>query len=288
MVYAMESLAEAFAAAWRGRVNDVEGLDAALRRAVEGARRTFPRVVLHDAQAVRYIAARLPTDCDPSEVATVLRVPEVLLAAACADGDERAIEAFDDLFLRPAAEALVRSGQERSETDEALQILRERLFVVGVKIRDFSGRGSLAAWTRVSLARQLTSLQRSAGRGVPLGDAAEKLPVIDPELAVMRRRYGETFRAAFEDAFRRLAPDQRSVLRLHFVDGLSLDRIAPILQVSRATVGRRVLEAKTALLHIILALLGERLQATPSEIESLLAVVRSGLYPSLSGLLRTS
>jgi RNA polymerase sigma-70 factor (ECF subfamily) len=284
----MEFLAELFAATWRGRVNDRQALEVALRGALDAARRAFPRAVLKDALAVKHIAARLPVDCDPKDLATVLRVPELLLAAACAEGDERAIEAFDDLFLRPAAEALVRSGQNSGETDEALQMLRERLFVVGVKIRDFSGRGSLAAWTRVSLARQLTSLQRSVGRGVPLGDAADRLPDIDPELAVIRRRYGDTFRVALEDAFRSLDPDQRNVLRLHFVEGLSLDRIAPILQVSRATVGRRVLEAKASLLRAVVELLGERLQATPSEVESLLAVVRSGLYASLTGLLRSS
>jgi RNA polymerase sigma-70 factor (ECF subfamily) len=283
----MEPLATMFQAAWRGRVTAPEALEVMLRSALDAARRAYPQVTLSDARAVEAIAARVPTQADPCAGVRSLRVPELLLAVACADGEASAIAAFDEVFLLPAATSLVTAGQDPVETDDATQMLRERLFVVGIKIRDFSGRGSLAAWTRVSLARQLTTLQRANGRSMPLDDAAEKLPAVDPELAVIRRRYGAVFRSAFEDAFGGLAPEQRSVLRLHFVDGLNLDRIAPILNVSRATVGRRVVEAKTALLRSILTLLGERLQATPSEIESLLAVVRSTLYGSLAGLMRT-
>jgi RNA polymerase sigma-70 factor len=124
---------------------------------------------------------------------------------------------------------------------------------------------------------------------VPLEpNAADQLAASDPDLAMIRRRYGDVFQSAFQDAFRGLTPAQRNVLRLNFVDGLNLDRIAVILKVSRATVGRRVLEARTALLDTMLALLGERLRASPSEIESLLAVVRSTLYGSLAELLQST
>ncbi len=102
----------------------------------------------------------------------------------------------------------------------------------------------------------------------------------------MRRRYGEAFRTAFHDAFAKLSIEQRNVLALHFVDGLNLERIARILRVSRATAGRRVLDAKSGLLDAFLALLRERLKASPEEIESLLRVVQSTLYGSLARLLR--
>jgi hypothetical protein len=48
-----------------------------------------------------------------------------------------------------------------------------------------------------------------------------------------------------------------------------------------------MVDAKAALLESLLALLGDRLKATPSEIRSLFAVVRSTLDASLGGLLRS-
>jgi RNA polymerase sigma-70 factor len=142
---------------------------------------------------------------------------------------------------------------------------------------------------RVSLARQVVSIKRLRQHAFELDeDTAQQLGAIDPELAMVRRRYGQVFRTAFHDAFAELSAEQRNILALHFVDGLTLDRVAPVFRISRATARRRLLEAKSTLLDAFLTLVGARLEATPAEIQSLLAIVRSTLYGSLARLLRGS
>jgi RNA polymerase sigma-70 factor (ECF subfamily) len=223
----------------------------------------------------------------PAAALERLRSNELFLACACLQGDDMAITLFDRDFLRPAAAALLRAGVAPAEVDDATQTLRERLFVVDCKIQGYSGGGSLSGWTRISLARQHTSLQRTRRRTSPLrGDESLAVARVDPDLALLRRRYASTFQCAFHDAFGRLTPEQRNILRLHFVNGVNLDRMAAMLRVSRATTGRRMLGARKALLEGILAIVGERLKATPSEIESLLILVRSTLCVSLGSLLR--
>jgi RNA polymerase sigma-70 factor, ECF subfamily len=283
----VDPLLRAFVDAAGGYTETVDSIDAALRRLVEDARSAYPAVDLDLVTFGRHLGERVAEG--PSTVGAIakLRGRELFLACACAQGDRAAIAAFEREFLAPAAAALVRAGEARADVDDAQQALRERLFAAGSKVREFSGRGSLSGWTRVSLARQHTTLRRAKGRTVPLeGDVVPDLAGVDPDLAVVRRRYGGAFQVAFQDAFRTLTPEQRNVLRLHFVDGLNLERIAPLLHVSRATAGRRMLDAKAALLESLLALLGERLKATRSEIRSLFAVVRSTLYGSLGALLR--
>jgi RNA polymerase sigma-70 factor (ECF subfamily) len=272
-----ESLATAFSSVWRGEVADPVTLDAELRCSLLAARCAFPTVAFDDARAVRYLARRVPSGVDPLDGLRRMRVAELVLTLACSEGERRAIGIFDEEFLRPAATALVRAGHEASEVDEAAQTFRERLFVVDVKIQEFSGRGSLAAWTRASLGNQVISLHRAAGKAWPIADEAARIPAGDPELGLIRQLYADAFRRGFDDAFALLTAEQRTVLRLHFVEGLNLERIAKMFGTSRATVGRRMLESKRELLRRVRALLAERLGATPSEVESLLAVVKATL-----------
>lgn len=275
----MPPLATVFAAFWHGFVADPDLLETDLKQALADAQKTFPGVSLDEGKAVRWIAERALIGGEAPKALEPLRIPELWLACACANRNTRAMAFFDVLFLTPAAEALVRSGHHPADVDDALQLLRERLFVSEGRIAQFSGRGSLANWARVSLARQLTSLQRASERTIPLGDDDRSAPPASagPEMIVARKRYGHAFHSALKDAFGGLTPDQRTVLRLHFVDGMNLDSIAPLLHVSRATAGRRILGAKNELMERVMALLGERLSASPSEIQSVLASMWSSL-----------
>lgn len=268
-------------------VDAAEAFLRAVTELLERGRRAHPTVAVDDGDFERYVAERVPPNDSASSGVAKLRGDDLFLACACAQGDAHAIAELDRAFVQPAMATLVRMGEDASLVDEAAQAVRERLFLSDRRITDFSGRGSLAGWVRVTLARQVSSLKRVRHPTVPLDeDTAEEIAAIDPELAIARRRYGAGFRDAFRDAFAELTAEQRSILALHFIDGLNLERIARILQISRATAGRRVIEARSALLEAFLALLSGRLKATRSEIESLLAIVRSTLYGSLARLLR--
>jgi len=110
-------------------------------------------------------------------------------------------------------------------------------------------------------------------------------PQTGPELAAIRRRYGEQFRAAFELAMSRLEPKERSVLREQVLFRMTLEQIAALHQVGRATVARWLASARHRLLVETRGDLVERLGANRAEVESLIEVLRSQLDLSIERLL---
>ena len=81
---------------------------------------------------------------------------------------------------------------------------------------------------------------------------------------------------------------EQKLLRMSVVDGLTVDRIALVYQVHRATAARWVQAVRQKLLDTIYRRLGEELRLSPAELDSLTAVMHSELQVSLAGLLLTS
>jgi RNA polymerase sigma-70 factor (ECF subfamily) len=255
-------------------------LPPSVERAFAEARATWPDIDVPAEVFARYLEAR----ADGSDVSK-LRGPELYLACACARGDARAIAALDRIYLAPV-EGIVRSvGAEHLAADIA-QTLRTRLLGDEEgrrRIEDYRGTGTLVGWIRIMSVR----LASNARRGERRRARAERVPALAPptiEDEVIRARYGDAFNAAFRDAFRTVAAEDRLVLRLHFADGLTFDQIAAALELSRATVGRRLLAARTRLREQTLRALEGSLAATRTELESVLAALASHLDVSLSAL----
>ena len=268
---------------------DLEGV---LARMLVTARTAWPGVVVGDEAYVRYVAERA-AKVDGARLQE-LHAADLYLACACTAGDPQAIAALDRGFFPDVLASLARSGVEHAVADEAVQRLRERLFVAAegkrAKIADYSGRGPLAGWLRVAAIRLTKDLRRDeATRAAAAREAGspEAIPPVDPELASIQRRYGEAFNRALRDAFAALSAEERSILRFYFVDGLNIGRIGGALGLSRATVGRRMITARAHLQQETLRLLGVSLRVTPAELESILGVVRSKLDVSLGALLGT-
>ena len=225
--------------------------------------------------------------------ATHEHAADLYVACACARGDARAIGAVDERYLAGLSAHLARRGFALDLADDVVQAMRERLFVgvdgVPPKIVEYSGRGSLLSWLRVTAARAASNARRDANNRARIteGVSDDEVPPLDQEMAVIVNRYGPVLREALREAFSALAPEERSVLRLHFEQGLSLDAVARVLGLSRATVGRRMLSGRQRVLAAMLATLGDRLSASPDEVMSILGVVRSKLDVSLAPLLRS-
>ena len=247
----------------------------------------WPGVRVDEAAFSSYLAARAKDD-GSSEHATDLYV-----ACACALGDARAIGAVDERYLAGLTAHLIRRGFAADLADDVVQAMRERLFVradeAAPKIVEYSGRGSLLSWLRVTAARAASNVRRDANNRARISEEATDVavPPLDQEMAVIVNRYGPVLHDALRGAFDSLAPEERSVLRLHFEQGLSLEAVARILSLSRATVGRRMLSGRQRVLAAMLATLGDQLSASPDEIMSILGVLRSKLDVSLAPLLRS-
>ena len=108
----------------------------------------------------------------------------------------------------------------------------------------------------------------------------------DPELDYLKLRYRSEFERAFRAALALLSTRDRLMLKLHSVDGLSIDKIAAAYQLHRSNVARRLARIRRLLREHTMAELQQRLGASAREVESLLALVRSQMWVSLRGALQ--
>jgi RNA polymerase sigma-70 factor (ECF subfamily) len=179
-------------------------------------------------------------------------------------------------------------------SDDAKQILRGRLFVGeagrrGPRIADYRGRGELKRWVRASAVRiALRLLRDRANTASVTGDAvldALAEPGQDPELELLRQRYGEAFEAALRVAFDELGARDKNLLRYHFGKGLTIDDLGTVYRVHRATAARRLTKASAKLALGTRSALERRLGLSLEEMSSILPLVRRRLEGVLSGIL---
>jgi RNA polymerase sigma-70 factor (ECF subfamily) len=271
----------------RGSQGDVSGspeLEAATVDLVRRARASWPDIEVSDDVFLRHIGERVADKQDLVATLERLHAGDLYLACACCRGDARAIAAFERAFVSQISLFLSRSDALPSFTDEVRQAVRERVLVARdellPRIESYNGRGPLGGWLRMVTTRIATDLrraQRHDGRAVDLPIS----PRPDPEMALLKERYRTEFERAVEQAFGALGTREGNVLRLHFLDGLAPAPIAAMHRVSVRTVQRWIVSAEQALLAGVRQILSERLRLTPSELESLLGLVRSQLSVSL-------
>jgi RNA polymerase sigma-70 factor, ECF subfamily len=216
-----------------------------------------------------------------------VHVTDLAVAWACARHDEKAIAWFEAQWLPQASRALKKLQLGSAVIDDVLGWLRFELFARddqrGPLIAQYSGRGDLASWVRaVAVHEGLKHVRRQRRDVTP--EAAADLPMPEVELAAMRGAMGAAFTSALEESFHALGAAERTLLRQHFLDGLSIDVLAGLLQIHRSTAARRVVAARTALVDGVRARLSERLALNDESVDQVITL--SNLQESLSALLR--
>jgi RNA polymerase sigma-70 factor (ECF subfamily) len=259
-------------------------LESLLRERLAAARARFPAVKLDDEAFFEGLRARAPKGADDL---AALHTDDLFIALACARGDRAAIAELEASVLSQVPRWLGRF--EGLGADEVQQELRQKL-LIGQKphLLDYGGRGALDRWIRVAATRCAIDLQR---RQKPVeDDAVEQLLAggPDPEIDFVKLHDREALRAVLRDAVRGLPPRDLSLLRLHYLEGLSLEKLAALERVHRATVARWLADARAAALQRVHELLRERLRLNEREGESLLRLVRSRLDLSLRGAFSSS
>lgn len=245
---------------------------------------------------MRHLAEHLPDEGDLDSCLSRMHCPDLFLACGCAAGDQPALAAFDESVLSQAVPVLHRMGFSASQIDEALQVVRAKLLVAGEPghrplIASYAGRGALVGWVRTTARRTALSTRRNKDEqigGVDPGRGLERmLPPADMELEYLKGRYQPEFKQAVEDAIATLPAEQVKILRLHYTEGLSIDRIGALLNVHRATAARWIRAASEAVRDETRRRLHERLRLSVNELDSLAGLVQSQLHLSLSRLLKT-
>lgn len=221
---------------------------------------------------------------DPPDVLERLKLwpGDVGLAAAAAAGDPAAIATIEKECLVPSIPRLRRIGASSDEIEEALQATRERLFVgPRPKIGSYAGTSPLKQWIQLTAVRIVIDLRRarhSTHEVSGTSRAGELLdPSNDPATSMLKERYRPEFEAALKAEIAKLDQRDRAILKLHLLEGVSVEKIASMRSVHRVTIARWIWKASEAMLEGVREFFLERHGLIPGECDSLLRLVRSQL-----------
>jgi RNA polymerase sigma-70 factor (ECF subfamily) len=269
-----------------------EAIAPAVEEAVRRARAAWPKLDVDLGGFFAHVGARLPDEGDWAQAIGGLAVEDLYLAFACARNDGAALRAFERELAGELAAAFEKLRIPDARRDDAKQRLWEKLFVgnPSPRILEYSGRGRLRFWFRVTVLRALLDEVRAQKRrhevqdeDLLLGAASAEA---NPEIEHLKRVYRREFSTAFEDAVRALSPEERNVLRSTYTESMTIDQIAAAFGIHRATAARRVNAAKESLLRETRRRLSERLSLSSRELDSVFRLIESRLHISVGRLLR--
>ena len=211
-----------------------------------------------------------------------LRSADLYAAMACAEGVADALAWFEREHLIHVGRFVARIDPSAAFADEVRQRLRIRLLLrtegTTPQLHKYSGSGSLGGWLRVCAAREARDMTGRPHEARELSDAGS----VDPELAWLKERYGALVSDAFEKALAALGADERTMLKMHYVEGLTLEQVASVVGVSRATGARALARAREQLVDSVRGALKEACGMEDETADSLLAFVRSRIELDLA------
>lgn len=169
---------------------------------------------------------------------------ELLAAMRAADRTAREA-AFTTLFERLRGPVLALCRQLMGDAADAEDALQETFVAVHAGLPRFRGEARLSTWV-YRIAIRTTARQR-ARRG---RRAAEPL-VVDPPAPASDAALSAERRELLDRAMARLSAEQRAVLSLFSLDGLSHAEVAEILGIPIGTVWSRLHAARQRLLGLL-------------------------------------
>jgi RNA polymerase sigma-70 factor (ECF subfamily) len=267
-------------------------LEAVLAGHVKAAHATWPAITVADDAFVAHLGRRFPADGGEAQLRS-LRATDVYIALACANGDQAAIAAFERAYFGEIDAAAARTRAGATAAAEVKSIVRRILFLAeGTRpaaAGEFTGRGDLRGWIKVTATRELVRLIGKDKREVKVEDDALfdfLSPANDPELAYIKDLYRAECSAAFHAALASLPAKDRSLLRYQLIDGLGIDEIGAIHGVHRATAARWLAKVREDLLVRTRSEVQNRLGIATGDVDSILNLVHSRLEVSFERVLR--
>ena len=272
------------------RQSDDATLGSSLCAAIDAARAAWPDVALPDEPFVQHLGDRVRPDEDPSAALTALKTTDLYLACAAARGDAAAIAAFEQTLLARVGQFIARVETSPHFVAEVTQALRIKLFV-GTdghgRLSQYSGRGALDSWVCAAALRTAYDLRRAENRHAHDhdGDLDVLAASEDAELELLRARYRDDFRAALRDGISALDTRARTLLRLYFLERLTMEQIGTIYRVHETTALRWVAQARETVIERVRATIKQKLQLSASECEELMGLLSSRLDVTVRRLL---
>jgi RNA polymerase sigma-70 factor, ECF subfamily len=251
-----------------------------LDRILAEAAARWPDVIFDPGVFIRYVG-----DSGIDESRLSAHGSDLLLVTAVLNGDRKALRAFDSL-LAAAVTMAHRIDSTRSFIEDVSQELRVKLLTSpDPKLRGYGAVGALGEWLRVAALRTALNLKRS-DRLLPMEDVPVEAMLAGFDDVHMKEFYLRELNVAVEHGFRQLSARERTLLRLHFVDGLNIDRIAVMYSVHRATVARWLVAIRERLFEELREHLATTHGLAETDIRSLYRRMRDDVHVTISRVLR--
>ena len=181
-----------------------------------------------------------------------VKIADLVLAKACAAGNERAWERFMALYGQQLTRAAIAiSGSETVGRDLSDAFYAE---LYGLNTRNgerkcpldsYKGRGSLIGWLRTTLAQRFVDHYRRSYREQALDEDVHDMAAPDsnaePDVELLAR-----LRQGVRAALSEQPAEERFLLAAYYVDQRTLAEIALVLRVHEATISRRLRRATDA------------------------------------------
>jgi RNA polymerase sigma-70 factor (ECF subfamily) len=267
----------------RGQLDGSAELEAELRAALDDARVSWPNLHVDDDAVVAALARALmrgPAHT-PADWLRAGTMRDFYLACGCAARDPVALAAFESRYMAMVDPALQRLGIDQAVIDEAKQNARFAVLVGagsrGPAIAEYTGAGNLKGWLRVIVINAARRLLRQRG-DAPVRDVDFDAMAGDREhreLDSLKAQYREQFKVAFANAVTGLSARDRTLLRQHYLLGLTVDQLAPIYGVHRATCARRIEKCRETVYAQTRLELVRSLRIDRAEFEDIMALIES-------------
>ncbi len=220
----------------------------------------------------RYLSPHA-SQAETAELHRSLRLEDLVLARACACGNELAWECFLNqyrakLFLAAAAMAKEESAARELADGVYADLFGTRQSANGKrisKLASYTGRGSLEGWLRTVLAQEYVNRYRSVRRLVSFEEGSRRGEQFELKSEAVVR-VDSRLEQAVDEALGEVPADERLLLASWYLDGRTLAEIARMLGVHESTVSRR-LDKITASLRkrILRGLRGRGMDARAAE-----------------------
>jgi RNA polymerase sigma-70 factor (ECF subfamily) len=257
-------------------------LDQAIALAARAGRSAWPGIEL---PLERFAAHVRGTGARSVDVA--MHGADLYLACALAARDSIALRIFEQRLLPRLDAPVGRLGLADASVADVLQNVS-----LGVlagprpRITGYSARSTLLHWLRVVATRAaITALRRTTA---PAGDAllADLADAGDnPELLATKLRFGGELQRALEESLEKLPRRSKTILRMHYIDGLNIEAIGAVYQVHRATVARWLIAIREEVLVGLRERFAISARATSADLRSLFFALQGELHVSLNRVL---
>jgi len=181
------------------------------------------------------------------ELIAGLHVADLVLARACADGNEAAWEAFLTRFRVPLYDAAYRIAKNDATGRELADELYAELYGVSnrdgerrCKLDHYMGRGSLEGWLRAVLSRRYIDRYRARSREVSLDEQLEAGVGFAAQPAEDNPQPHSAMGAAVAQSLAELDAEERFLLASWYLDRRTLADIGRQLRVHESTISRRL------------------------------------------------